>query len=99
MFLVSILLSLFILFYLAILRGMQDSLFPDQELNLGPLQWKLRVLTTGLPRKFLANTLSCRGQTSSSMLEAVPDHTLIEWVYLMGKASIERLLCTRNNDR
>ena len=98
-----VLVSIFIIIIYFILFGHTarhvGSLFPDQELNLGPLQWKLRVLTAGLPRKSLANTLSCRGRTSSSMLEAVPDHTLIEWVYLMGKASIEHLLCTRNSDR
>lgn len=55
---------------------MQWSLFPDQELvTLGPAG------SSGLPsdhaKEVPANTLSCRGQTSSSMLEAVPGHTTI----------------------
>ena len=36
------------LFFLATPYGMQN--FPDQGLNLHPLQWKHGVLTTGLPR-------------------------------------------------
>ena len=37
---------------LATLRGMQD-LSPDQGLNLYPLQWEHRVITTGLAGKSL----------------------------------------------
>ena len=31
---------------------MRESEFLNQRLNTSPLQWKLRVLTTGLPGKF-----------------------------------------------
>ena len=33
--------------------SMQESLFPDQESNLRPLQWKCRALTIGPPGKSL----------------------------------------------
>ena len=35
------------------LRGMWDPYFPDQGVNLYPLQWKHGILTTGLPQKSL----------------------------------------------
>ena len=39
-------------FFLSHTTQLVGSQFPDQGLNRGPWQWKLRILTTGLPGNF-----------------------------------------------
>lgn len=46
-----------------------------------------------------ANTLSCRGQTTCPRFKAGPAHTMVEWIYLLGRTDFEHLLCTRQSDR
>ena len=42
-----------------------ESWFPDQELNLCPLHWKCRFLTTGLPAKSRGTSFSFFSQPVS----------------------------------
>ena len=43
--------------FLAALQGVQDLSSPDQRGNVYPLPWECRVLTSGMPRKFLHHFL------------------------------------------
>ena len=69
-------------FYLFICLSMQCvwSYFPDQGSNLGPPQWKCRLLTTGQVGKSLTGVLICISQWL--MLLSIFLHIYWPFVYL-----------------
>ena len=63
------------LFFATPLDNMQDVSVPPKEINLCPLQWKFRDLTTCLPGKSLEFYKNVEGTFRVCYMEVTVNHT------------------------
>ena len=69
-----------VFFFLATATRHVGSQFPDQGLNLCPLQWKCGVLTTGPPGKSLTGVFKIRRVATQAEIHRGEDNTKTEAV-------------------